>query len=88
MKAVRTPVIATAAAGLALASFATAVPANAEPKVDGPKNVIVLIGDGMGYSHIDNYNAFTKNEVHWQVEKGPDKKVMPYGGNTKPKEGW
>lgn len=59
--------IATAAAGLALASFATAVPAQAtEEAPKGPKNVIVLIGDGMGYSHIDNYNAFTKNEVHWQ----------------------
>ncbi|MDR7293105.1 alkaline phosphatase [Pseudoglutamicibacter albus] len=94
MKAPRTTAIATATAGLAFASFFTAMPAHATataeeaPATGGPKNVIVLIGDGMGYNHIDNLNAYTKNQVHWQVETGPDHKVMPYGGNTKPTEGW
>ncbi|MFV0435211.1 MAG: alkaline phosphatase [Leucobacter sp.] len=75
---------------MAGAGIAFAAPALADNGDNGssPKNVIVLIGDGMGYNHIDFMNAETTGEVHWQVQRGGDKKVIPSGDNTQPTEGW
>lgn len=67
---------------------AAAVPAHADDAEDAPKNVIVMIGDGMGYNHIDLLNARTTGETHWQVQRGGDRKVIPSGQNTEPSEGW
>ncbi|MBO2990271.1 alkaline phosphatase [Leucobacter tardus] len=77
--------IALAVGGTAAAGSAPAVAAETETS---PKNVIVLIGDGMGYNHIDFLNAQTTGETHWQVERGGDDKVIPSGQNTDPTEGW
>ncbi|SJM71513.1 alkaline phosphatase [Gulosibacter sp. 10] len=71
---------------LAGAGTAFAAPAMADADVS-PKNVIVLIGDGMGYNHIDFMNAKDTGETHWQVQRGGDNKVIPAGQNTAP-EGW
>ncbi|WP_282853122.1 alkaline phosphatase [Gulosibacter sediminis] len=76
------------AAAVALGSFAFATPASAATAADGPKNVILLIGDGMGYNHLDNMNAYENNEVYWQVDRGGDNKVKPWGGNSTPTEGF
>ena len=78
--------------GVALGFIATggalAAPAEAAEEKVSPKNVIVLIGDGMGYNHIDFLNAETTGQTHWQVERGGDRKVIPSGQNTAPTEGW
>ncbi|MGH1978505.1 alkaline phosphatase [Rothia sp. L_38] len=64
-----------AAASLLLFTDAYA-PAQAESATSTPKNVIVLIGDGMGYNYLDLYNAYTTGKVHYQVETGGDHKAI------------
>ncbi|MDF1488204.1 alkaline phosphatase [Tessaracoccus caeni] len=70
--------IATAAAltcmGLA------AAPAAAAP--NAPKNIIFMIGDGMGYNSVDLANLLQKGETHYQVETGPDRKPLIAGSNV------
>ncbi len=41
-----------------------------------------------GYNHLDNMNAYENNEVYWQVDRGGDNKVQPWGGNSTPTEGF
>ncbi|WP_237198773.1 alkaline phosphatase [Rothia nasimurium] len=64
-----------AAASLLLFTGAYA-PAQAESATSTPKNVIVLIGDGMGYNYLDLYNAYNTGKVHYQVETGGDHKAI------------
>ncbi|WP_158685219.1 alkaline phosphatase [Microbacterium halophytorum] len=71
--------------GCALAAPAAAT---AEETAPAPKNVIIMIGDGMGYNHIDLMNAEDTGEVHWQVQRGGDNKVNHSGHNTTPADGW
>lgn len=56
-------VVTAATAGLIVAG---AAPAMADEQ-QGPKNVIVLIGDGMGYNHIDNTSLYENGTANWQV---------------------
>lgn len=68
-----------------------AVVASPAAAADGdvtPKNVIIMIGDGMGYNQVDLMNAEDSGNVHWQVDRGGDNKVKPAGHNTDPAEGW
>lgn len=58
----------TLAAAVALTSAAPAVAADPAP---GPKNVIVLIGDGMGYNHIDAASLYEHGTTYAQVEVDP-----------------
>lgn len=81
-------VVGGVALGIIATGSAFASPATAAEADVSPKNVIVLIGDGMGYNHIDFMNAETTGETHWQVERGGDQKVIPAGQNTTPTEGW
>ncbi len=67
------------AAGLALGGL---VPAQAAPSQTAPKNVIVLVGDGMGYNYLDLHSAVHSNRVHYQVEKAANQQVAPYKGNS------
>lgn len=80
--------VALAVGGTAAAGSVFAAPAAAAEAETSPKNVIVLIGDGMGYNHVDFMNAETTGEMHWQVQRGGDNKVIPSGKNTTPTEGW
>ncbi|UBH05818.1 hypothetical protein K8P10_001329 [Leucobacter sp. Psy1] len=80
--------VALAVGGTAVVGNAFAAPAAAAEAETSPKNVIVLIGDGMGYNHVDFLNAETTGETHWQVQRGGDGKVIPSGQNTAPSEGW
>ncbi|MEJ6488974.1 alkaline phosphatase [Leucobacter sp. USCH14] len=81
-------VVGGVALGIIASGAAFGSPAMAAEAEVSPKNVIVLIGDGMGYNHIDFMNAETTGETHWQVERGGDQKVIPSGQNTVPTEGW
>ncbi|WP_192497164.1 alkaline phosphatase [Gulosibacter chungangensis] len=73
------------AACMAMAGTAFAAPAIAADV--SPKNVIVLIGDGMGYNHLDLMNASNTGETYWQVQRGGDQKVILSGENAAP-TGW
>lgn len=67
----------------------TAAYAAPQPVPVSPKNVIVLIGDGMGYNHLDLYNAYSSGKVYYQVERGGDRKVTRSGYNSEtPKTGF
>lgn len=56
------------AAGTALsATTASAIPAAPH----GPKNVIVLIGDGMGYTHMNNASLYENGVAYKQVSGTP-----------------
>lgn len=56
---------------LAIAMTST-VPALAdEAPAAGPKNVIVLIGDGMGYNHMDAASLYQHGSTYAQVEVDP-----------------
>lgn len=57
----------TLAAAVAMTSAAPAVAADPT----GPKNVILLIGDGMGYNHIDAASLYEHGTTYAQVEVDP-----------------
>lgn len=67
---------ASCAAASLLLFTGTYAPAQAETATSTPKNVIVLIGDGMGYNYLDLYNAYNTGKVHYQVETGGDHKAI------------
>nr|WP_219820237.1 alkaline phosphatase [Pseudoclavibacter sp. RFBI5] len=87
---IRRPLAGGAVALTALAIAGTAFAATpAVADETGPKNVIVLIGDGMGYNFVDLANAHTSGETYYQVTTGGDKKVIPAGSNAdRPTEGF
>lgn len=58
----------TLAAAIALTC---ATPAVAAPEAPGPKNVILLIGDGMGYNHIDAASLYEHGTTYAQVDVDP-----------------
>lgn len=66
---------ASCAAASLLLVTGTYAPVHAESATT-PKNVIVLIGDGMGYNYLDLYNAYNTGKVHYQVETGGDHKAI------------
>lgn len=60
-----------AVAGTALIG-AAAIPATAIPAAPhGPKNVIVLIGDGMSYNQLDLTSLYENGTANWQVAVDP-----------------
>lgn len=63
-------VITAATAGLVIAGSAPALADDDAPT--GPKNVILLIGDGMGYMHIDNASLYENGTANWQVRTNAD----------------
>ncbi|WP_069387675.1 alkaline phosphatase [Cellulosimicrobium cellulans] len=54
-----------------------AVPAAADEPT-GPKNVIVLIGDGMGYNHIDAASLYEHGTTNHQVRVDPQAGVVEH----------
>lgn len=69
---------ATVAASTSLPS-ATASAEGRPPASDAPKNVIVLIGDGMGYNSVDQAALYAKGVTMHQVAGAPGK-VAPAKG--------
>lgn len=70
-------IVTAATAGLVLAGSA---PALADDAPQGPKNVILLIGDGMGYTHIDNTSLYENGTANWQVLSDSSGKVSEVRG--------
>ncbi|WP_250505796.1 alkaline phosphatase [Bowdeniella massiliensis] len=61
-------IVSALAAATLVAGGLAATPVAAD---SAPKNVIVLIGDGMGYNHIDNASSYLAGTTRWQVEWDP-----------------
>ena len=60
---------ATCALGLTATLSIATLPATAAPAAPhGPKNVIVMIGDGMGYTHVNASTLYTAGQAYKQVE--------------------
>ena len=65
---------------LATPAFAdTNVPA---PENHGPKNVIYMIGDGMGYQHVVNTNVFESGQSRYQTQTRTDGTVRGLSGQA------
>ena len=47
-----------------------AAPAMAEPQTE-PRNVIIMIGDGMGFNHVDASSLYNNGKTNWQIEGKP-----------------
>lgn len=63
---------------LATPAFAdTEVPA---PENHGPKNVIYMIGDGMGYQHVVNTNVYQSGQSRYQTQTNQDGTVQQVNG--------
>ena len=60
------------AALASIAVVAASAPAVADDGSTGPENVILLIGDGMGYRHIDATSLYERGQANWQVRTGSD----------------
>ncbi len=63
--------LAATAAVSALAATGVVLLPSAAQADDGPKNVIVLIGDGMGYNFVDLASAYEHGSTRHQVEVDP-----------------
>lgn len=64
------PALATATVCAGLAAFPAAAVAD-ETENTAPKNIIVLIGDGMGYNHVDIASLYEYGTTHGQVTVDP-----------------
>ena len=61
----------TGVLSLAVLAGATITPAFANPEAEAPKNVIVMIGDGMGYNHIASTNLYETGQSRFITEGEP-----------------
>lgn len=73
-----------AAAVLLGAGFTPAHATNAvpEPTNNGPKNVIYMIGDGMGYNHMVNTNVYESGQSKYQLTTDDAGKVSQATGKN------
>ncbi|ASO20353.1 alkaline phosphatase [Actinoalloteichus hoggarensis] len=62
---------ALAAAGVLMTGLTLSVAGPAAAQVDGPKNIILLIGDGMGYNHVDAASLYEHGTSNHQVVVDP-----------------
>ena len=86
MKRTRITRLSTGLVATALLASTCITPAVAAPETQPqPKNVIYLIGDGMGYNFLDLYNAYHTNKVHYQVQTGGDHKAYTADGINSPR---
>ncbi|GAB3063726.1 alkaline phosphatase [Sediminivirga luteola] len=69
-------------AGAALAVTGTAViAAPALADTAEPRNIIVMIGDGMGYNHVDASSLYQHGQSNWQAEVDPATGAIEYAGS-------
>ena len=64
-----TCVLASSVFALQLPAAAAAVQGDTQPPK--PKNIIVMIGDGMGYNHIDATSLYENGTSNYQVSIDP-----------------
>lgn len=70
-------------AAVTVASLATAgVVAPAQAATSGPKNVIYMIGDGMGYNHIASTNLYESGQSKYLVEGAFDGEAKELDGES------
>lgn len=70
-------------AAVTAVSLATAgVVAPAQAATSGPKNVIYMIGDGMGYNHIASTNLYESGQSKYLVEGAFDGEVKELDGES------
>ena len=69
--------VAAAVAAAALAAPA-AVAQSDDAAPAAPKNIIVMIGDGMGYNHVDAANLFQHGETNWQIDVDPATETLEH----------
>ncbi|MFT3888917.1 MAG: alkaline phosphatase [Arachnia sp.] len=74
-------VVLTASALVAASALAPSSAAADSPTI--PRNVIVLIGDGMGYNQVDLANEVLTGKTHYQLSTGADGTVRPAGTNAR-----
>ncbi|WP_193311406.1 alkaline phosphatase [Georgenia satyanarayanai] len=72
------------ATGVVAALVGTAAAASAAPEDTPtvPENVIVFIGDGMGYNHVASTNLYETGQARYQVLSGPDGKIRTLPGEA------
>ncbi|MFB9775551.1 alkaline phosphatase [Brevibacterium otitidis] len=56
-----------------------AVPALADT-ADEPRNIIVMIGDGMGFNHVDAADLYEHGTTNWQIEGVPGEQITQQDG--------
>ena len=56
-----------------------AVPALADT-ADEPRNIIGMIGDGMGFNHVDAANLYEHGTTNWQIEDVPGEQITQQDG--------
>ena len=61
----------TGVLSLAVLAGASIAPAYADNDTQSPKNVIVMIGDGMGYNHVANTNLYETGQSQYITEGEP-----------------
>src|SRR5690625_2742665 len=66
---------------LAVLTGATITPAFADTDSESPKNVIVMIGDGMGYNHVVNTNLYETGQSQF-ITSGEPGEVTQHDGDT------
>ncbi|OSM42660.1 alkaline phosphatase [Nesterenkonia sp. PF2B19] len=66
---------ALGASAPALAGVGAPAPASADAE-QGPKNVIYMIGDGMGYNHLAATNLYETGQTRYQVEGDADPETL------------
>ncbi|GAA4283226.1 alkaline phosphatase [Brevibacterium daeguense] len=73
--------ISAAALAVAVTAAGSVTPALAAPPSAGPKNVIYMIGDGMGYNHVAGTNIFETGQAMYQTEEDEDGNVTELDGD-------
>lgn len=78
-RSARSGAAAAVAGSFAITSF-LAVPASAatEPAPEEPKNIIVMVADGMGYNHLDASSLYQHGQSNWQVDVDPETGEIDY----------
>lgn len=71
----------TGVLSLAVLAGATIAPAYADTDTQSPKNVIVMIGDGMGYNHVANTNLFETGQSQY-ITSGEPGDVTEHDGEA------
>lgn len=74
---------AAAAAAIGALAFAAAPLAAGAAEAPAPKNVIVMIGDGMGFNHVDHTSLFEHGTSNWQVDGDPGAEIARQEGYGK-----
>jgi|GEM_PF-189583 len=70
----------TGVLALAVLTGATIAPAYADTTSEAPKNVIVMIGDGMGYNHVVNTNLYETGQSQ-HITSGEPGEVTQHDGD-------